>query len=103
MHLVDKELVYQDLFRFTVINGHMNGSSVIYIDEKDTKYVLAGDEAYLGDNFSRNIPNGMTFDLKKNAAFIESIHRQKIIPLPYHDAAIMTRYPKVSEHIVRIF
>ncbi len=102
LHTVNSEFSYQDLLKFSVINGHMNGSSVIVIDYQNKKYLIAGDEAYLCDNFIQNIPISMTFDAKKNADFIAMIHQKDIVPLTCHDGSIMKSYPKISEHIVRI-
>jgi glyoxylase-like metal-dependent hydrolase (beta-lactamase superfamily II) len=89
-------------FRFKVIGGHTKGSSAIYFNEGEVQYVISGDETYLVDNFDRQIPSGNVCNLDRNREFIHQVHNQGIVPLPSHDASILQKYPKISEHVVRI-
>ena len=102
IQIVEDEFEVQGLFRFKVIGGHTKGSSVIYFTEGAKKFVISGDETYLLDNFEKQIPNGNVYNLEKNQAFIKHVRDEGIIPLPSHDASVLEKYPKVSEHIVRI-
>lgn len=102
IQIVEDVLEVQGLFCFKVIGGHTKGSSVIYFREGEEKYVISGDETYLLDNFERQIPNGNVYSLEKNIEFIKQVHNEDMIPLPSHDAAIIEKYPIISEHIVRI-
>ncbi len=99
--MVDDALEVQG-FHFKVIGGHTKGSSVIYFKDGEEKYVISGDETYLLDNFERQIPNGNVYSLEKNMEFIKQVHNEDMIPLPSHDAAIIEKYPRISEHILRI-
>ncbi|MFT4145856.1 MAG: MBL fold metallo-hydrolase [Mobilitalea sp.] len=101
IHLVDEQFEVQG-FCFKVIGGHTKGSSVIYFKEGEEKYVISGDETYLLDNFERQIPNGNVYSLEKNIEFIKQVHKEEMIPLPSHDAAIIEKYPRISEHVLRI-
>lgn len=102
VQLVADEFEVHDTFRFKVIGGHTKGSAVIYFAQGKERFVISGDETYKLDNFERQIPNGNVHSLEKNQVFIEQIHAEGIIPLPSHDVAVMDKYPRISEHIVRI-
>ena len=102
IQIVEDEFEVQGSFCFKVIGGHTKGSSVIYFNEGGEKFVISGDETYLLDNFERQIPNGIVYSLEKNRNFIKQVHKEGMIPLPSHDMSIIERYPRVSEHIVRI-
>jgi glyoxylase-like metal-dependent hydrolase (beta-lactamase superfamily II) len=102
INIVEDEFEVQGSFYFMVIGGHTKGSSVIYFNEGDERFVISGDETYLLDNFERQIPNGNVYSLEKNWEFIKQVYNEGIIPLPSHDAAIIEKYPRISEHIVRI-
>lgn len=102
IQIVEDELEVQGTFGFRVIGGHTKGSSVIYFQEGGQRYVICGDETYRLDNFERQIPNGNVYGLENNRQFIKQVHQEGIIPLPSHDASVMEKYPRISEHIVRI-
>lgn len=100
--LVEYELEFEDVFTFKVIGGHAKGSSVIYFQKDDKSYVLTGDECYLCDNMLSQRPVGTHYQLEKNKAFLKSCKDESKIVLPCHDLQLMSDYPKVSEHIIRI-
>lgn len=102
IQIVEDEFEVKGLFRFKVIGGHTKGSSVIYFNEGEEKFVISGDETYFLDNFERQIPNGNVYSLEKNLEFIKQVYNEGIIPLPCHDASVIEKYPRISEHIVRI-
>ncbi len=99
--LVDDEMRIDDIFDFQVIGGHTPDSSVIYFWVNEKKYVITGDECYLCDNAVENKPIGIYTNAKKNEEFIDKIHREKWIPLPFHDEKVMKKYFKLSENIVQ--
>ncbi len=99
---IEDEFLYDDKFRFKVIGGHTEGSSVVYFEVEDQQYVIAGDECYLIENVEKNIPNGNVYDPLTNEKFIADAHDRRLIVLPFHDNQIFERYDKVSENIVRI-
>ncbi|MEO3947376.1 MBL fold metallo-hydrolase [Gorillibacterium sp. CAU 1737] len=102
VQMVEDGCDVQGSFYFQVIGGHTKGSSVISFQEGEKTFVISGDETYLLDNFERQIPNGNVYSLEKNREFIKRVHREGMIPLPSHDASIIEKYPRISEHIVRI-
>lgn len=99
---VEEDYVLMDKFRLQVIGGHMPDSSVVFFEEGGTDYVITGDECYVCDNIIRNIPIGICTDAAKNAEFIRMAHEKGLVPLPFHDVSLLTRYPRLSENIVRV-
>ncbi|MDP4090688.1 MAG: hypothetical protein Q8930_15660 [Bacillota bacterium] len=77
-------------------------SSVIYFEEDNKSYVIAGDECYSCDGIFYNVPNDYSADYRKNAEFIADAHNRNLIPLPYHDNKIILNYHRISENISRI-
>ncbi|WP_138753972.1 MBL fold metallo-hydrolase [Paenibacillus sinopodophylli] len=99
---VEDEYVIDDLFRFKVIGGHSNGSSVLYFEANDNNYIITGDECYCCDNMISNRPIGVYSNTEHNERFLNDAHHSGLIPLPFHDLNLFEQYPAVSEHIVRI-
>lgn len=100
--LIEDELEFEGVFTIKVIGGHAKGSSVIYFQKDDKSYVLTGDECYLCDNMLSQRPVGTHYNLEKNLAFLRICKEEGTIVLPCHDLRLMSDYPKVSEHIIRI-
>lgn len=100
--LVEDTECFYDLFRFEVIGGHTPDSAVIYFNHDSDVYCVTGDECYVCDNMVYNIPIGISFCGEKNEKFIQETHSRGVIPLPFHDAAILERYDRLTENIVRI-
>lgn len=100
--LVDDEMWIDNKFYFQVIGGHTPDSAVIYFRVNEKNYVITGDECYLCDNAVKNEPIGIYVNAKKNEEFIAKIHREKWIPLPFHDEKIMNQYCKLSANIVQV-
>ncbi len=99
---VENEYVYNDLFRFKVIGGHSEGSSVIYFETNNHNYIITGDECYSCDNMISNRPIGVFSSTENNERFINDIHQSGLIPLPFHDLNLFEQYPAISKNIVRI-
>lgn len=100
--LVDEKECFYDFFQFEVIGGHTPDSSVIYFNNGSDEYCVTGDECYVCDNMVCNIPIGISFCEEKNEMFIRETHARGVIPLPFHDAAILEKYDRLTENIVRI-
>lgn len=99
---VENEYVYNDLFRFKVIGGHSNGSSVVYFESNNNKYIITGDECYWCDNMLSNRPIGIYSSTENNERFLNDSHSSGLIPLPFHDLKIFEQYSAISKNIVRI-
>lgn len=102
VHIIQEEFLYDDKFQFKVIGGHTVGSSVIYFEEEDKRYVIAGDEVYFIENVKENIPNGNICNSVKNQNFIMDANKRNLITLPFHDIKVMEDYRQVTKNIVRI-
>lgn len=98
----EEEYLLEDKFLIKVIGGHTVGSSVIYFTDNEVKYVITGDECYVGDNIRKNIPIGNYYHANDNKSFIQDAHEKGLIPFTFHDKTIYESYEKISDYIVRI-
>jgi len=64
--------------------------------------VLASDNAYLYENLEKHLPIAQTFDAKSNLAAQDRMKTLGRIIVPGHDPAVMTRFPRVAEGVVKI-
>lgn len=53
------------------IGGHSKGSSIVEITDSDKKYIIAGDECYMRDCLTKQIPTGSSYNPEKSRAFIQ--------------------------------
>ncbi len=67
------------------IGGHSVGSCVVEITDKDTIYVVAGDECYLYECLEKGIPTGSSFCPERSRAFIEKYGKEPYSVLLCHD------------------
>ena len=67
------------------IGGHSKGSSIVQITDGDKRYIIAGDECYLRDCLTKQIPTGMAYDRGKSRAFIKKYGGDKYTVLLCHD------------------
>lgn len=67
------------------IGGHAKGSSIVKITHGGKRYILAGDECYLQECLTKQIPTGMTYDPQKSRAFIQKYGGGKYTVLLCHD------------------
>ena len=67
----DEEMLICYGIKAVKIGGHSKGSSIVEITDADKKYVIAGDECYMRDCLTRQIPTGMAYDREKSLAFIQ--------------------------------
>jgi glyoxylase-like metal-dependent hydrolase (beta-lactamase superfamily II) len=75
------------------IGGHSRGSSVVYLRDPSSTWLFAGDEAYLGENWSLPRANGSTVDPAANLRFLQQTHELAALGgltvLTAHDPAIV--------------
>ena len=67
----DEEMLICDGIKAVKIGGHSKGSSIVEITDADKKYVIAGDECYMRDCLTRQIPTGISYNPEKSRAFIK--------------------------------
>ena len=84
---------------------HTYASQYVSVETKNGIVVLASDNVYLYENLEKHAPIAQTFDAKSNLAAqdrMKSIVRDVRLIVPGHDPAVLTRFPRVSEGVVRI-
>lgn len=67
--------------------------------------VLASDNVYLYENLDKHVPIAQTLDETSNLAAqdkMKTLVRDPRLIVPGHDPAVMTRFPRVTEGVVRI-
>ena len=67
------------------IGGHSKGSSIVEITDSDNKYIIAGDECYVRECLTKQIPTGVAYDLQKSRSFIQKYGRGEYTVLLCHD------------------
>ena len=81
----DEEMLICYGIKAVKIGGHSKGSSIVEITDADKKYVIAGDECYMRDCLTRQIPTGMAYDREKSLAFIQKYGKGGYTVLLCHD------------------
>ena len=67
----DEEMLICDGIKAVKIGGHSKGSSIVEITDADKKYIIAGDECYMRDCLTEQIPTGVSYNPEKSRAFIK--------------------------------
>lgn len=81
----DEEMLICDGIKSVKIGGHSKGSSIVEITDSDNKYIIAGDECYVRECLTKQIPTGVAYDLQKSLAFIQKYGRGEYTVLLCHD------------------
>lgn len=81
----DEEMLICDGIKAVKIGGHSKGSSIVEITDSDNKYIIAGDECYVRECLTKQIPTGVAYDLQKSLAFIQKYGRVEYTVLLCHD------------------
>ena len=67
------------------VGGHSKGSSIVEITDSDKKYIIAGDECYMRDCLTKQIPTGISYNPEKSRAFIQKYGKDGYTVLLCHD------------------
>lgn len=67
------------------IGGHSKGSSIVEITDSDKKYIIAGDECYMRDCLTKQIPTGISYNPEKSRTFIQKYGNGGYTVLLCHD------------------
>ena len=81
----DEEMQICDGVKAVKIGGHSKGSSIVEITDSGKKYIIAGDECYMRDCLTKQIPTGMAYDREKSRAFIQKYGNGGYTVLLCHD------------------
>jgi len=84
---------------------HTWQSQYVSVPTRSGPVVLASDNMYLYENMEKHAPIAQTFDRESNLKAQDNMKalagaNGKIVP--GHDPAVMTRFPKVAEGVVRV-
>jgi glyoxylase-like metal-dependent hydrolase (beta-lactamase superfamily II) len=84
---------------------HTWQSQYVSVATRSGTVVLASDNMYLYENLEKHTPIAQTFDRDSNLRAqdrMKTIAAKPELIVPGHDPAVLTRFPKVAEGVVRI-
>jgi glyoxylase-like metal-dependent hydrolase (beta-lactamase superfamily II) len=90
---------------FGVGGKHTWASQFITVHTRKDIVVIASDNMYLYENMDKHVPIAQTLDAASNLRAqdrMRSLASEPRLVLPGHDAAVFTRFPKISDRILRI-
>jgi len=105
LHLVDGDQEILPGIRVYIGGKHTWQSQYVSVATRSGTVVLASDNMYLYENLDRHAPIAQTFDRQSNLRAqdrMKSIAAKPELIIPGHDPAVLTRFPKVAEGVVRI-
>lgn len=105
LHLVDGDQEIVPGIRVYTGGRHTWQSQYVTVATKGGTVVLASDNMYLYENLDKHVPIAQTFDEQSNLAAqdrMKTLASDPRLIVPGHDPAVMTRFPKVFEGVVRI-
>ena len=85
INIFENESLICDGIEIIRIGGHSKGSCVVEIKKDAKTYIIAGDECYLRECLTNQIPTGCSFDKKASKDFIEKYCDKKYTVLLCHD------------------
>jgi glyoxylase-like metal-dependent hydrolase (beta-lactamase superfamily II) len=105
LHLVDGDQEILPGIRVYLGGRHTYASQYVTVATSPGPVILASDNLYLYENLEKHAPIAQTFDaasnLRAQAKMVELAGEAKLI-VPGHDPAVLTRFPRVAEGVVRI-
>ena len=105
LRLIDGDSEILPGVRVHVGGRHTYASQYVSVPTRSGPVVVASDNAYLYENFEKRAPIAQTFDRDSNLKAQETMKaiagaNGRIVP--GHDPAVMTRFPKVADRVVRV-
>lgn len=105
LHLVDGDREILPGIRVYTGGRHTWASQYVAVTGKPGPIVLASDNMYLYENLDKHVPIAQTFDAASNLAAqdrMKMLVKDPRFIIPGHDPAVLTRFPKVVDAVVRI-
>lgn len=105
LHLVEGDREILPGIRVYTGGRHTWQSQYVAVDAKPGTVILASDNLYLYENLEKRLPIAQTFDSAANLAAqtrMKEIVKEIRFIVPGHDPAVLDRFPKISERVVRI-
>lgn len=81
----DEEMLICDGIKAVKIGGHSKGSSIVEITDADKKYIIAGDECYMRECLTKQIPTGASYNPEKSRDFVKKYGNGGYTVLLCHD------------------
>ena len=81
----EEEMLICDGIKAVKIGGHSKGSSIVEITDSYKKYIIAGDECYIRECLTKQIPTGISCNPGKSYAFIQKYGKCGYTVLLCHD------------------
>ena len=81
----DEEMLICGGIKAVKIGGHSKGSSIVEITDSGKKYIIAGDECYMRECLTKQIPTGISCNPEKSHAFIQKYGKCGYTVLLCHD------------------
>lgn len=105
LHLVNGDAEIFPGIRVYTGGRHTWQSQYASVETRGGTVVLASDNIYLYENLEKHAPIAQTFDRESNLRAQErmkTIASKPELIVPGHDPAVLTRFPKIAEGVVRI-
>ena len=81
----DEEMQICDGVKAVKIGGHSKGSSIVEIIDGEKRYIIAGDECYIRECLTKQIPTNTSYSPEKSREFIEKYGNGGYTVLLCHD------------------
>ena len=105
LHLVNGDAEILPGISVYIGGKHTWQSQYVSVTTRSGTVVLASDNMYLYENLEKHVPIAQTFDAASNLRAqdrMKAIASKPELIVPGHDPAVMTRFPKVADGVVRI-
>lgn len=105
LHLIDGDREILPGIHVYTGGRHTFASQYVSVPTRSGTVILASDNMYLYENLDKHAPVAQTFDRDSNLRAqdrMRTIATKPELIVPGHDPAVMTRFPKVANGVVRI-
>src|SRR5438105_5268116 len=105
LHLIDGDREILPGVHVYIGGKHTWQSQYMSVTTRSGNVVLASDNMYLYENLEKHAPIAQTFDRESNLHAqdrMKTIAAKPELIIPGHDPAVLTRFPKVADGVVRI-
>ena len=85
IRIFDEEMPICDGIKAVKIGGHSKGSSIVEIMGEDRPQIIAGDECYMRDCLTKQIPTGSSYNPEKSRDFVKKYGNGEYTVLLCHD------------------
>ena len=85
IRIFDEEMQICVGIKAVKIGGHSKGSSIVEITDSGKKHIIAGDECYMRDCLTKQIPTGISCNPEKSRDFVKKYGKGEYTVLLCHD------------------